>query len=212
MFHFGRLGRAARRRGAIRLRSIESILCPQLLVVRCSVVVLLWIQRLMMILILLLKLLPLLMLQQLLLPLHVIRMMHFPAAVCCMHATLLPAPVIPAPVPDLLCASHDAMLRPRFRRPAADGHPGDRLVPPGLHVRGRLVHPGLCPMDQLGVAALLPLPRHRLALFSQEVLLVVFQVVMAMQVRLRSVRLRRSGVDGPRESQGNVGGRGRLLR
>lgn len=169
--------------------------------------------RLMMILILLLKLLSLLMLQQLLLPLHVIWMMHFPTAVCYMHAAFLLAPIVPAANADLLCTSHDAMLRPCFRWPAADWpkHPNNWLVQPWLHVCGRLMQPGLSPVHKLGVTALLPLPCHRLTLLRVIVLLVVLQVVVAMQIGLGSMSLLWSGGDRPGKGQGKVGGWGRLL-
>lgn len=57
MFQCWQLRRAAGRGGAVRLGGVEPILCPQLLVLRCSVVVLLWVMRLLVILILLLMLL-----------------------------------------------------------------------------------------------------------------------------------------------------------
>lgn len=74
------------------------------------------------------------------------------------------------------------------------------------------MHPGLRPVHQLGVTALLPLPRHRLTFLRVVVLLVVLQVVVAMEVGLGSVSLWWSLVDGPGEGQGKVGGWGRLLR
>lgn len=74
------------------------------------------------------------------------------------------------------------------------------------------MNPGLRPVHQLGVAALRPLPSRRLTLLGVVALLVVLQVVEAMQVGLGSVSLWWSRVDGSGEGQGKVGGWGRLLR
>lgn len=127
------------------------------------------------------KLLSLLMLQQLLLSLHVIWVTHLPAALCPVHAAVLLA-VVPAAVHDLLRALRDALVCSCLRWLAVDqGRPTSSvLVRPWLHVCGRLVQPGLRPV---GITAPLDLLRHRL-LLGIVALLVVLQVIMAMQVSL----------------------------
>lgn len=125
--------------------------------------------------------------EQLLLPLQVVWVVHLHR---CLHAVGR----------HLLAALRPAALG--LGRLAADrcGPPGSVLGDPRL--------PGLRPV---GVSALLPLLRHWL-LLRVEVLLVVLQVVVAMQVGLGGESLLRAGLDGAREALGMGQRWGRLLR
>lgn len=119
-------------------------------------------------------------------------------------AGLLAAPVEAALVSDLLRTFQNAVLCPRLRRPGPDRaeKPGRRES--GLRVCGGLMRSGLRPAHQLSVAALLPLPCQRILLVRKVVVLVVLEVVVAVEVGLGGGSLwgKRLGAVGWEKRQG----------